>query len=464
MKSTTKRGFVVLLLVAFFTIGMCFLGFNIATNAETWATLRANMHLVNNGSFIGAGNILDRNGEILAHTEDGKRVYNNSERIRRATLHIVGDSEGYIASGVQTAYKKELVGYNLVTGIYTLKKYVRGNDVTLTLDSATCAAASDALGSKKGVVVVCNYKTGEIICSVSNPNFDIREKPSTEEIEENEDGKFDGLYMNRLIDGLYTPGSVFKVITAASVIENIPDIESWEYDCEGEMYVNGVEVSCPSEHGKVDLNGALVNSCNCAFAELSQQLTAEQLTATANSFGFGKSFNFGNSVTEKSIINLENASESDIAWASVGQYTTLVNPYHMLTVVSAIANDGVAKLPFVVKTIASPSGRVINEAVADEVIYTTPEISKRLSEMMRNTVKDNYGDWNFDDITMCGKTGTAEVSDNEKPHAWFMGFSQDEKCPLAVVVVVENGGWGSSAAIPVAAEVLKEASKVVNVY
>lgn len=463
MKSTTKRGFIVLLLVAVFTAGLIYLAFNLGTNAEKWATLRVNNHLVNDdGSFIGAGNVLDRNGEILARTVDGERVYNNSERIRRSTLHIVGDSEGYIASGVQTAYKRELIGYNLVTGIYSLKKYERGNDVTLTIDSSVSATALDALGSKKGIVAAYNYKTGEIICSVSSPNFDIRNKPSTEEIEKNEDGKYEGLYLNRLLDGLYTPGSVFKIITASCALENIPDIESWEYECEGEMFINGVSVSCPRKHGKLDIEEAFSQSCNCAFSELSKELSATQLTNTANAFGFGKNFAFGNSFTEESIINLNDSSASDIAWASVGQYTTLMNPYHALTIAGAIANNGTAKLPFVVKNFASPSGRVVKEVTAEEVVYTTPENAKKLKELMRGAVKNNYGDWNFSGVTMCGKTGTAEVSDTEKPHSWFLGFSEDEKCPLAIVVVVENGGWGSTTAIPVASEVIEEASKVIS--
>ena len=463
MKSTTKRGFIVLLLVAVFTAGLVYLAFNLGTNAEKWATLRVNNHLVNDdGSFIGAGNVLDRNGEILAQTIDGERVYNNSERIRRSTLHIVGDSEGYIASGVQTAYKRELIGYNLVTGIYSLKKYERGNDVTLTIDSSVSAAALDALGSRKGIVAVYNYKTGEILCSVSSPNFDIRNKPSTDEIEKNQDGKYEGLYLNRLLDGLYTPGSVFKIITASCAFENIPDIEEWEYECKGEMFINGVRVSCPRKHGKLDIEKAFSQSCNCAFAELSKNLNSTQLTNTANAFGFGKNFAFGNSFTEESVINLTDASASDIAWASVGQYTTLMNPYHALTIAGAIANNGTAKLPFVVKNFASPSGRVIKETTSEEVVYTTPENAKKLKELMRSAVENNYGDWNFSGVTMCGKTGTAEVSDTEKPHSWFLGFSEDEKCPLAIVVVVENGGWGSTTAIPVASAVMKEASKVIS--
>ena len=462
MKSTTKRAFVVFLLVAFFSVGLVYLAINLGTNAEKWATLRANTHLVNDGSFIGAGNILDRNGVVLAETVEGERVYNNSERIRRSVLHIVGDSEGFIASGVQTAYKKELIGYNLVTGIYSLKKYERGNDVTLALDTSVSAVALDALGNKKGVVALYNYETGELLCSVSSPNFDIRNKPSTEDIEENENGKYDGLYINRLIDGLYTPGSVFKIITTACILENVSDISSWEYECEEEMFINGVRVSCPKEHGKLNLETALVNSCNCAFAELSKKITPAQLEKTAKQFGFGKEFSFGNSVTTESILNLNNASASDLAWCSVGQYTTLANPYHILTIAGAIANDGTAKLPFVVKTIASPSGRKISETVAEEINYMTPETAKKLKEMMRKTVSDNYGDWNFGEIKMCGKTGTAEVSETEKPHSWFLGFCEDKNTPFAVVVVVENGGWGSTTALPIASKVINEAIKTVS--
>ncbi len=461
MKSTTRRSFVVLFLVVFFFAGLFYLGFNLAKNAEKWATLRANSHLVNEGSFIGAGYILDRGEVVLAKTENGDRIYNDSEAVRRSTLHIVGDSEGYIASGVQTAYKKELVGYNLVTGIYSLKKYERGNDITLTISSSLSEVALRALGDKKGIVAVCNYETGEILCSVSSPNFDIRNKPSAQEIEENENGKYEGIYMNRLIDALYTPGSVFKIITAACALENVEDIDSFAYECTGEIYINGVRVSCPDKHGKVDLSGAVEKSCNCAFAEISKKLTGEQIEATAREFGFSDSFAFGNSFTKESIINLKEASSSDIAWSSVGQYTTLMNPYHVLTIANALACEGTGKLPFVVKQISSPSGRVVNETITNEYTVATPEISKELKEMMRNTVKNNYGDWRFGDMKICGKTGTAEVSESEKPHSWFFGFSYESEKPLSVVVVVENGGWGKSTALPIASTVLKEAEKLV---
>lgn len=462
MKTTARRSFIVLLLVFVMVGGLGLLGFRFAVNGEKWATLRANEHLTENGSFIAAGNITDRNGEVLAYTEDNKRVYNDSERIRRSTLHIVGDTEGYIASGVQTAYKTRLTGYNPITGIYSLKKYGRGNDVTLTIDSQVSALAYDELGGKKGIVAAYNYETGELLCSVSSPDYDIENKPSAEEIDKNENGKYDGVYINRLIDGLYTPGSTFKIITTASAVENISDISSWSYKCTGEEIINGVKVTCPRAHGEMDFEESFANSCNGAYAVLSQKLGKEKLEATALEFGFGKRFPFGNSETAASKLDLSQADESDVAWASVGQYTTLVNPYHMLTVLGAVANDGVAVLPYTVSSVTTPSGRVVEKAKVTSENYITSEVAEVVKDMMRNNVETNYGDYNFQGLSMCGKTGTAEVSDDEEPHSWFMGFSTNPNCPVAIVVVVENGGWGSSKALPVASDVMEAIYKSLS--
>ncbi len=462
MKMTSRRGFVVLLLVLVVIGGLGFLGYKLAVNGENWATLRANEHLTENGSFIAAGNITDRNGEILAKTENNERVYNDSERIRRATLHIVGDTEGYISSGVQTAYKTQLIGYNRITGLHSLVKNGRGNDVTLTLDSELCAVAYDKLNGRKGVVAAYNYKTGELLCSVSSCNYDIRNKPDADEIAKNENGEYDGIYMNRLIDGLYTPGSTFKIVTAASAIENKSDVNSWSYTCEGETTIDGVKVTCPHRHGKLDFKTAFSNSCNCAFAQLSVDLGANALTATAQKFGFGEGFSFGKVQTEKSRFDLSSAEKGDIAWAGVGQYTTLVNPYHMLTIAGSIANNGTVVLPYAVSSVSTPEGRVVEETTAQSREYISSSVANLLKEMMRFTVEDNYGDWRFEGLQMCGKTGTAEISDEEEPHSWFVGFSENPACPVAIVVVVENGGWGSSAALPIASAVMESAYKSLS--
>lgn len=462
MKTTAKRGFAVLLLVAVVVGGFGVLGARFVINGEKWATLRANEHLTENGSFIGAGNVTDRNGVILARTENNRRVYNDSERIRRSTLHIVGDTEGYISSGVQTAYKTELIGYNFITGIYSLKKYGRGNDVKLTLDSELCATAYDELDGRSGVVAAYNYKTGELLCSVSSPDYDIRNKPDEETITENKDGKYEGVYMNRLIDGLYTPGSVFKIITTACAVENKADISTWEYKCTGEEVVGGVKVTCPRKHGTMDFKEAFANSCNGAYAVLAHELGATALNTTAKEFGFGAQFDFGNGKTAASRFDVGEASAGDIAWAGVGQYTTLVNPYHMLTVLGAIANEGTAVMPYAVDSVVTPANRLVSKTEVASQEYISPNVANLVEEMMRNNVESNYGDYNFDGLLMCGKTGTAEVGDGDEPHSWFMGFSQNPACPVAIVVVVENGGWGSSVALPIASEVMESAYKSLS--
>jgi len=462
LKTIAKRSFIVFLLVAVVVSGFGILGVRFAINGERWTTLRANEHLTENGSFIAAGNIVDRNGVVLAKTENNQRVYNDSERIRRSTLHIVGDTEGYISSGVQTAYKTELIGYNPVTGIYSLKKHGRGNDVKLTIDSEVSAVAYDALKGKKGVVTAYNYKTGEIICSVSAPNYDVRSKPDESVILENKNGEYEGIYLNRLIDGLYTPGSVFKIITTACALENNVDVNGWSYECKGEDTVGGVKVTCPHSHGKLDFKAAFANSCNGAYATLADELGAVALNKTAQEFGFGKSFDFGVSKTAASRFDVSDASSGDLAWAGVGQYTTLVNPYHMLTVLGAIANEGKAVMPYVVDNVSSPSGKVLEKTEKAEEEYISANVANLVGELMRNNVVEKYGDNRFSGLSMCGKTGTAEVGDDAEPHSWFVGFSQKPSCPVAIVVVVENGGWGSQEALPVASTVMNSIYKSLS--
>ena len=461
MRTTAKRSIAILVLVAMVVSGLGFLASKFVINGEKWATMRANEHLNEGGSFIAAGNVTDRNGELLAHTEGEDRIYSESERIRRATLHIVGDTEGYIASGVQTAYKTKLTGYNPVTGLYSLKKYGRGNDVHLTIDAEICAKAYDKLNGRNGVVAAYNYVTGELICSVSAPNYDINNKPSEDEINSDESGKYEGLYLNRLIDGMYTPGSTFKIITTTSAIENNPDIYSFTYKCTGETTIDGVKVTCPSVHGEMDFKECLANSCNGAYAHIAAELGGDKLMATANEYGFGQQFEFGNQKTNPSTIDLSGAPDGDVAWAGVGQYTTLVNPYHMLTVVGSIANGGEAVLPYVVSEVVTPAEKLVLQNKAKTVTYLAPETASAVDEMLRFVVENGYGDGRFEGLSMCGKTGTAEVEDGKSPHSWFVGYSKNPKCPIAVVVIVENGGWGSENALPIASYIMSEIYKTM---
>jgi peptidoglycan glycosyltransferase len=128
----------------------------------------------------------------------------------------------------------------------------------------------------------------------------------------------------------------------------------------------------------------------------------------------------------------------------------------MLTVMGSIANGGEAVLPYTVAQILTPDGDVVKTTEPVTVSYISSDVADEVSELMRFVVTDKYGDDNFKNLSMCGKTGTAEVEDGKEPHSWFVGFSQKDSCPVAIVVVVENGGWGSEAAMPIASTIMTE--------
>lgn len=463
MKTLSRRAWILYALVLAFLAGLCILFYTFYSNADDWAMRRINRHLYSSGTLTTAGTITDETGAVLAQTVDGTRQYNDSKDIRTATLHVVGDSEGYIATGVQTSYRDAITGYNFVDGIYDIKKYGKGNDLQLSINAELCAEAYNALGKNKGTVGVINYKTGQLVCVTSNPSYDIQNKP-TENINNDKTGAYEGVYLNRFFSGVYTPGSTFKIITAASAIDNIQDIDDQKFKCTGAYSIDGGSVKCLGTHGTIGFERALNVSCNSAFAQIALQLGTEKLAATATALGFNQTYTVGNIRLAKSSFDLS-ASQLDLGWAGVGQYTTLVNPCHMLMIVGAIANDGQAVQPYLVQKITSQTGRSILEAetVAGQQMFSSATAQK-LQEMLRSNVVNYYGDSKFRKLEMCGKTGTAEVSSDEggdKPHAWFVGFSQREDLPYAIVVVVENGGGGSSVAIPVANKTMQ---KVAEIY
>lgn len=458
MKSISRRALILYALILVFLAGCGLLFFNLVTNADTWAMNRANQHLYAEGNLATAGDITDTNGEILVSTKDGKRIYSDNRYVRLATLHTVGDSAGFIASGIQTSFKDELTGYTLVDGVYNLKRYGKGNDVKLTLNAEVCKTAYKALNNKKGTVAVMNYKTGELICVVSSPTYDILDKPT--DINTDTTGKYDGIYMNRFFSGLYTPGSTFKVITAACAVENIPDIYDRTFVCKGKVQIGEGYVICNGTHGTVDLEEALNKSCNCAFAEIAKELGNEKLTATAERLGFnGDAIMVSDKIrTAKSKINLTEAKALDLGWAGIGQYTTLINPCQMLTVIGSIANNGVAVNPQIVSELTSPTGEV-KYSMATKTLgeYFTSDVANKVDDLMRSNVKNYYGDWNFPKMNMCGKTGTAEISDKEgvKPNALFVGYSQNDDMPFAIIVVVEETSSGIKNAVPIASKVMR---------
>lgn len=456
MRITSKRALAIYALIGAFLIGVVFLIGSFASNGEKWALKRFNQHLFTGGSLTSAGTIYDTNGAVLAQTRDGARVFNESRRIRKATLHMVGDTTGFISTGIHSIFRSELTGYNLVDGVYRLKEDGEGNNITLTLNAEVCATALDALGDRKGTVGVYNYQTGEILCMVSSPTFDPERKPT--DIDTDKTGKYDGIYLNRFLSGLYTPGSTFKLITSISAIDNIPDIFTQKFTCKGKMQTNGGVIYCNKEsgHGTITFEEALNESCNVAFAKIALALGAEKLTATANQLGFNQATQMDGINIAISKFDLTGADERGIGQAGVGQHTTLANPYHMLKLMGAIANNGTPVTPYVVKSVATAGGLKLKKGRAEtgEACLSSATAAK-MAKLMRSDTIHSYRDSRFPKgMQICGKTGTGEVGGDKMPHAWFAGFSQQPETPYAFVVIVENGGSGYEQAIPVANKVL----------
>lgn len=450
MKTINKRIVLLIIIAAMFTAFLSLLMFSMFSNAQEYAMKSVNSHLYDNGVLTNAGNIVDVNGKVLASTVNGERVYSDDSDIRKSMLHIIGDDKGFISGGVQDTFSSELSSYSILFGVNSQSK----NTLNLTLDADICSYAYNQLLPYKGCIAICNYKTGELICIATSPSYDMNNKPDNIDEDEN----YEGVYINRLFGGLYTPGSVFKIVTAMAAIENIDNIFSRTFTCNGSYVTNNGEVICNDVHGSVTFEQALNQSCNSVFAQIAIELGSEKLNSAFEKAGLNVSYSTTDRLsTSKGIFSLSKKdADNNIGWAGIGQYTTLVNPYSFLTYICAIANGGTCNEPYFVKSATSDSGRAVYTAKAvNSGLSINPSTASTLKKMLRSTVSDYYGDYRFGNLTMCGKTGTAE-KDDALPTAWFVGFSADESFPYAVVSVLEESGSGLKYAGTAASNVMQE--------
>ena len=417
-------------------------------SADEWVTHAGSPHVYSGGN-ISTGTVVDRNGEMLL-TNSPTRTYSSDEAIRKATIHLLGDRYGYIEAPLINTYADKLIDYNKVTGIYNTSE--SGSTMNLTLSANACTTALYNLGDRKGTVGVYNYQTGEILCMASSGTYDPDNMPDTETIEAYD--YYEGVYVNRFTDATYIPGSIFKLVTAAAAIDNIPDVRNRTFSCQQQTIIGGEYITCMNYHGGISFGQGLVKSCNIVFGELAVELGAETLTKYAEAAGITSSVEFDGTATRAGNFDLTNCSEADLAWAGIGQYTNLVNPCQFMTFMGSIANGGQAAKPYVVGSVENSAGFKTYEAKTELLDQTmSPTTAAALTEMMRDDVVYNYGTYNFPDVYVCAKSGTAEV-DGEVPNAMFAGFVQDANYPLAFIVVVENAGNGSAVCASIAGQVL----------
>ncbi len=449
MKKIEKRAIMCLLLACLLLVGVGIFCYRFVTQGDDWASYSGNFDVYEDGKLT-KGALYDTNGKLLMKNSSSGMTFNDDVSIRRALMHITGDKNNNIATGANRAFTDELIGYDLINGVYSLNN--KGEDIKLTLDADVCAAAINALGSRSGTVGVYNYKTGEIVCMVSSPTYDPANPPQISSDDTS------GVYINRFTSSRFVPGSIFKLVTAAAAIENLDDAYTWTYNCTGsDDYGHGDKVTDISAHGTVDLKKALEVSCNCYFGRLSEKVGGDLMQEYTKKLGLTKSYDIDGIKTAESTFDYPD-SGVNLAWTGIGQYHDMLNPCSMMVYMGAIGNGGTAVMPRIVEPTSFWSellGKVPKVGVKTRDMIETDTASS-LTEMMANNVEQHYGSGNFPGLDICAKSGTAEVGTGKQPNAWFSGFLNDSDNPYAFVVLVENGGYGADVAGAVANTVLQK--------
>ena len=457
MKRILKRSTLILVFTLLFIGGASFFCVELVFNADDWANQPYNAHISGNGGLEQAGAVYDRNGTVLAKTQGTDRVYNENYSVRVGLLHTVGDNSLNISTAVQSKYRSQLTGYSLIWGLNMPQSLRTSHDITLTVDANASAATYDALSAygKQGACVVYNYKTGEVISSVSAYSYDPEAPP---EINEDNEHEYEGVYLDHVLSSSYTPGSIFKLVTAAAAIENIPDLFERTWYCEGHEDIGGAEVRCVDgeAHGTLDFYGALEHSCNIVFAELAVELGPEKMTAAAEKMGINLSYEIDDVSTAKGHYDVSKATTNELAWSGVGQYNDEVNPMQMAILCGAIANGGNSVNPTYIKSGTGDLLKMIglNDTKSRELLKSSTA----------STLSQSMPSYTFGSLSVRAKTGTAEVGDEKSPNAWMVGFSTDEDCPLAFACVVEDAGFGSQYARPVAETAMQSAAQALRGY
>ena len=449
MNRIAGRSFITLVLVLSLVVGMAMFMTEYTMDAHNWVISQGSPHIYDNsGTSIGCGLVVDRDNRILLDLREG-RDYASSELLRKATLHWLGDRYGSINAPAITHYADKITDHDLLNGIYQYGSI--GGVVELTLSATIQQAALEALGDYKGTVAVYNYKTGEILCAVSTPTYDPDNVP---DIAGDTTGAYEGAYLNRFTQSVYTPGSIFKLVTLAAALELIPDIQERSFTCTGSFTIEPDSITCEHVHGVQDLKGAFTNSCNCVFAQIAIEIGSENMEKYAQAFGITQSICFDGITTVSGSFEAGPAP-INIGWSGVGQYNDQINPCAYLTFLGAIANGGQGVDPYIVGGISVGRVSTYTAQTQQRERIMREETAQILQGYLRNNVLSRYGDYNFPGMAVCAKTGTAEVGGDQKPNAMFTGFAMDEEYPLAFIICVEDAGYGGTVCIPIASAVLK---------
>jgi len=417
------------------------------------------------------GAILDRRGEPLAYSEEilGKvyRLYPEGPTF----APVLGYAHPrFGASGLEAVARAYLNGGapahlgdwgRLGRQVVTQERRPRGPDLALTLDAELQRLAVAELGERTGAVVAIRPQDGAVLVLASTPSFDPNRLDAA--LFERRDPR--APLLNRATQGLYPPGSTFKVAMAGLALEagfgatlecpaegyttaahypRIRDHEYYEARRAGRHWAG---------HGRLGLGEALALSSNSFFAQLGVGLGHARLEALTERLAFGQSLVLHQSAHGRfamrtgELPRLAHSDRYGLAQVAVGQGRVLLSPAYLALFGAAIANHGLAMRPHLIS--GTPS--------APLAPFFSPEVSARLLPMLRAVVREGTArSIETPALAIAGKTGTAEHGRGPS-HAWFLGLAPAERPRLAVAVLVEEGGYGSTAAAPIAQRLLLRA-------
>jgi penicillin-binding protein 2 len=349
-----------------------------------------------------------------------------------------------------------------------------GPSLTLTLDLELQAAADRAFAGRAGSAVALDPETGEILALTSVPAYDPNAFATGVD-----PAAWQGLstdpqtpLMNRVIQGQYAPGSIFKIVMAAAALEEGVVTRSSAFFCPGYLSIFDTVFRCnkPVGHGMVNLHKALAQSCNVYFYHVGARLEIDRIARWARRLGLGAPAGID---LPHEVSGLVPSSEwklrtQKVPWyagetisVAIGQGQVTATPLQLVRLVAAVANGGRLVTPHLVRAVG---GQRVDPPPARPV-GIRPEALALVRDGLCAVVNEGGTGWRaqLSDVAVCGKTGSAQVvasrsrqpaAHDTLPHAWFVAFGPREKPRIAVAVLVEHGGSGGESAAPVAREIL----------
>ena len=327
----------------------------------------------------------------------------------------------------------------------------QGKDVQLTIDGEVQRMAYESLEGKRGAVVVMDVESGEILSLISSPAYD----PNIF-VDSTLEDRISPMFtdpaspsLNRVIQGLYPPGSVFKIPIAVGALETDNAVPSTSYACSGAFKMGRRMIRCSHVHGTQNLYQAIAHSCNVYFINLGLKLESEIIAKYAKMLGLGQATHIDLPFEENGSIPSQLTRRmtrnqpwyrGDTANMSIGQGDVVVTPIQLMRMMAVIARDGNEIQPFVIKSIGGNEAQI---ETTEKVLNIKPETFMTVKEGMKQTISDEHGTAHILDmkgLISYGKTGTAQSSGQKMHHSWFAGYTFSDKRKIAYCVFLEYGG------------------------